>query len=146
MQSPQSFQGRPTVENIVLLASGAQTATGTGTAITLDGFEVLTVQCELTAAATEANDTLDVFLQTTVDGSTWLDAIHFTQMLGNGGAKRFVAKISASLALTEYETATSLGAAAVRNLIGSQWRVRWAIADPTGSNASFTFSVKANAT
>ncbi len=145
MRSPESYPGRCIVENIVLLASAAQTATGTGDAVVLDGFEALVFQCELTAAATDVGDTLDVFVQTTIDGTTWLDVVHFTQMLGNGGAKRFVSKVSASLALTEYETGTALGAAAVRHVFGSQWRVRWAVVD-ADADASFTFSVKANGT
>ena len=146
MQSPENYNGRPTLANIILQASAAKTATGTGSEITLDGYEAIVFQCELTAAATDAGDTLDVFVQTTIDGTTWLDAVHFTQMLGNGGAKRYISKLSASLALTEYETGTALGAAAVRHIFGSQWRVRWAITDASTQNASFTFSVTANAT
>jgi hypothetical protein len=146
MQSPEAFIGRPIVDNIELLPSAARTETGTGDAKALEGFEVLLFQLDVTAAATAAGDLLDVFVQTTVDGTTWLDVIHFTQVLGNGGAKRYLSKVSASLALTEYETGAALAAAAVRNLIGSQWRVRWAITDATTDDASFTFSVKANGT
>jgi len=144
MRSPESFPGRTIIENQILLPAAVRTATGTGGAVLLDGFEVLLFQLEVTAAATAAGDTLDVFVQTTIDGSTWLDSIHFTQVLGNGGAKRFISKLSASLALTEYEAGSALGAAAVRNIIGSQWRARWVIAE--ADDASFTFSVKANAT
>lgn len=145
MQSPDSYPGRPTAEKQILLAAGARTATGTGDAIVLDGYEVLVFQCDLTAAATDVGDTLDVFVQTTVDGTNWLDAVHFTQMLGNGGAKRFISKLSASLSLTEYEVGTALGAAAVRHIFGSQWRVRWAITD-ADADASFNFSVIASGT
>lgn len=145
MKSPESYPGRTVVENIVLLPAATRSTTGTGSAIVLDGFEAFVLQCELTAAATDVGDTLDVFVQTTVDGTTWLDAVHFTQMLGNGGAKRYVSKISAALAQAEYETGTSLSAAAVRHIFGSQWRVRWTITD-ANANGSFTFSVTANAT
>jgi hypothetical protein len=146
MRSPENFNGRPIVSNLVLLPSAARTTTGTGDAIQLDGFEVLCFQLEVTAAATDAGDTLDVYVQTTVDGTTWLDAVHFTQVIGTGGAKRYVSKISASLAQAEYETGTALGAAAVRHLMGDQYRVRWAITDASTVNASFTFSVAANGT
>ncbi len=146
MRGADHLVGRGNVENLVLLASAARTETGTGDAVLLpDGFEVLVLQCELTAAATDVGDTLDVFVQTTIDGTTWLDIAHFTQMLGNGGAKRFISKVSSSLSLTEYETGTALGAAAVRHIFGSQYRVRWDITDAGTDNASFTFSVKANA-
>lgn len=147
MKSPESFPGRTIVENQILLASGARTETGTGDAVLLEGFEVLEFQLDATAAATDVGDTLDVYIQTTLDGGTnWIDIVHFTQVLGNGGAKRYISKISASLALTEFEVGTALGAAAVRHLVGSQYRVRWAITDSGTDNASFTFSVRANGT
>lgn len=146
MKSPDSFPGRTIAENQILLASGARTATGTGDAVLLEGYECLVFQLDLTAAATESGDTLDVYVQTTIDGTNWLDAVHFTQVLGNGGTKRYVSKLSASLALTEYEVGTALGAAAVRHIFGAQWRVRWAITDASTTNASFTFSVTANGT
>lgn len=144
MQSPQDFPGRPIVDNQILLASAARTADGTGDAAVLDGFEVLLFQLDVTAAANAAGDKLNVYVQTTIDGTNWIDALHFTEILGNGGAKRFIAKLSASLAMTEFETGTALGAAASRNLIGSRWRIRWAV---TSADApSFTFSVKVNGT
>ena len=146
MQSPEAYNGRTIVENQEILASAARTADGTGDAVVLDGFEILLFQLDVTAAATAVDDTLDVYVQTLIDGTNWIDVVHFTQVLGNGGAKRYIAKISASLALTEFEVGTALGAAAVRNLIGSQWRARWAITDADDDNASFTFSVKANGT
>lgn len=146
MRGADHLAGRGNIENLVLLASGAQTSTGTGEAVACpDGFEMLAAQLDVTAAATETGDTLDVFVQTTIDGTNWLDIIHFTQVLGDGGAKRYISKISASLALTEYETGSALGAAAVRHVFGSQYRVRWAITDASTDNASFTFSVTANA-
>lgn len=98
---------------------------------------------DLTAAATEVGDLLDVYVQTKVDGANWLDVGHFTQCLGNGGAKRYVTKLTAQLATAEFENATALAAAAVRNLLGDEWRVRWAITDAGDDNASFTFSVAA---
>lgn len=146
MKSPESFPGRTIAENQSLLASAAKTETGTGDAVLLEGFEVLEFQLDVTVAATEVGDTLDVYVQTTIDGTNWIDIVHFTQVVGNGGAKRYISKISASLALTEFEVGTALGAAAVRHLVGAQYRVRWAITDAGSDNASFTFSVKANGT
>lgn len=83
--------------------------------------------------------TLDAFIQTRIDGTTWVDAVHFAQVLGGGGAKRFVSKLSASLALSEFETGTALAAGAVRNLFGSQYRARWSIVDA----GNFAFSIRA---
>jgi hypothetical protein len=143
-RSPESYPGRPIVANQILLPSAARTVTGTGEAVlTMEGFSSLTFQLDLTSAATESGDTLDVFVQTPADGTNWIDIVHFTQALGNGGAKRFIAKIVADAALTEFEAGTALGAAASRAIFGDQYRVRWAITDSGTANASFTFSVVA---
>lgn len=146
-QSPDAYPGRPNVPGIVLLASAARTATGTGEAVTLEGYLALVFQLNVTAAATDSGDTLDVYIQTTLDGgATWVDIYHFTQVLGNGGAKKYFGKVVADAALTEFENAAALGAAAGRAIFGSAYRVRWAITDASTQNASFTFSVNANAT
>ena len=122
--------------------SAAKTTTGTGAQIFLEhhGREVIFF-LDLTAAATDVIDTLDVYVQANVDG-TWIDVVHFTQCLGNGGAKQFVAKTCRGLADSEFSLATALGAAAVRHILSDQYRVRWAIVD-ADANASFTFSVSA---
>lgn len=145
-RSPEAFSGRPIVPSIVLLADAARTATGTGDPVTLEGYLALVFQLDLTAAATESGDTLDVYIQTTVDGTNWVDVFHFTQILGNGGAKRYFGKIVADAALTGFENATALSANSSRAIFGSDYRVRWDITDASTQNASFTFSVTANAT
>jgi len=82
-------------------------------------------------------------VQTKIDGTNWLDVAHFTQCLGNGGALRYVTKVIASVATAEFENGAALGAAAVRNLLGDEWRVRWTHTDAGVDNGSFTFSVVA---
>lgn len=135
--------------NRVLHASAARIVTDTGgnaatPVFKSTGFSVIEIVLDVTAAATEAGDTFDLFLQTKV-GNQWLDVIRFTLVLGTGGAKRFFAKISRKDAETLFENATALSAGAVRNFIGDQIRLRWVIVDvPTSSNQSFTFSVVAN--
>lgn len=125
--------------------SAARTATSTGTAATTikDPIGGIVFELDLTAAATDAGDTLNVYVQTTVDGTNWVDVVAFTQCLGNGGAKRYFAKLSATEPQTMFENATALTAGNVRHLIGDQWRVRWDITDASTANASFTFSVTA---
>lgn len=145
MQSPENFNGRPNVDGIELLAAAARSSTGNGSAVLIEGMSALALQLDVTAAATEVGDTLNVFVQTTLDGTNWVDIYHFTQVLGNGGAKRYYGKVLFDAALTEFENGSALGAAAGRSLFGSQYRVRWAITD-ANANASFTFSVKANGT
>ena len=147
MKGPDSFNGRAIATNQVLLASSAQTATGTGSPVVLlEGLGSLVLQLDVTAAATDVGDTLDAYVQTTIDGVNWIDVYHFTQVLGNGGAKRYFGKLIADVALTEFENGASLGAAAGRAILGDQYRVRWAIVDAGTANASFTFSVTANGT
>lgn len=125
-----------------LLASAAQTATSTGEAAVRlsDAPNGYVFIVDLTAAADDGDDTLDLFVQTKI-GSFWVDVVHFTQMVGTDSASRYIAKVTGAVNTAEFENGTALGAAAVRNLIGDQWRVRFAIVDPTGSDASFTFSV-----
>lgn len=142
---PVDQQGRDE-QATELLASAARTADGNGSAVSgLGKYSKLFFELDVTAAATEAGDTLDVFIQTTIDGTNWIDVVHFTQCTGDGGAKRYIAKINASLAETMFENGTALAESAVRNILGDQYRVRWAIVDvPTADNQSFTFSVTAN--
>ena len=130
--------------NVTLQASTTETATGNGTAVRMQrALNAVVLVLDVTAAATAAADTLNVFVQTKADGTNWLDVAHFTEVLGNGGAKRYVTKLTAALATAEFENGTALGAAAVRNIIGDDWRVRWAVVSDTAP--SFTFSVTANA-
>lgn len=100
-------------------------------------------ELDVTAAATLAGDTLDVKVQTLLDGpngATWTDAVHFTQILGNGGVKRIFAKITMNTAEAMYEDhANGLAAGSIKNLFGDQWRVSYV----TVGTGSFTFSVSA---
>lgn len=146
MRSPESFPGRSIVTNLVLLESAARTETGTGGELVAEGLSALFLQLDVTAAATDSGDTLDVYVQTTIDGTNWVDIYHFTQVLGNGGAKRYFGKVLFDAALTEFENAAALAAAGGRSILGDRYRVRWAITDASTDNASFTFSVKANGT
>ena len=68
------------------------------------------------------------------------DVIWFTQVLGNGGAKTYVAKIEVATAFpAEIDTiATALTATNARDIIGDEWRVRYVVA---GATAAFTASV-----
>jgi hypothetical protein len=131
-------------EAVTLLASAAQTATGTASSsVYMPVMQAAAFVLDVTAAATATGDTLDVYVQTKLDGTNWVDVVHFTQVLGDGGAKRYYAKLTSHLATAEFENGAALGAAAVRNLIGDEWQVRWAITDADTDDASFTFSVSA---
>lgn len=131
----------------ILLASTA-TAAGAINAATSSAVHIpgqprsIAFVLDLTAAATDADDTLDVKVQTRLDGTNWVDVVAFTQCLGNGGAKRHFAKIDAGIAQAMFENGSALAAGSVRNLIGEVWRVVHTQVD-ADSDGSFTFSVTA---
>lgn len=132
--------------DFTLAASAARTDTaGTnGTAVTINGKWVfMNILCEFTAKGTDATDTCDVYVDVLI-GSTWINAIHFTQALGNGtDAAKEYATLGASSSNTIVTTATAdLASGAVRaDCFGSQIRARWVIVDTGTDDASFTFSV-----
>lgn len=142
---------------IELKESGAQTASTTGEWVDLFGdAEILgnevpreiVFTLDVTAAATEAGDTLDVFVDMSNDESISVNVIHFTQVVGNGGAKRFVAKLTGE-ALNDpdavADVSSDASAGVVRNLgFMPKMRYRSTIADAvTTSNVSFTYSLTA---
>ena len=137
---------------VTLQASAAKTETGTGSTVTATSlterlvnrpYKGIAFILDVTAAATDAGDTLDVQVQTQIDGTNWVPVVSFTQVLGNGGTVRHVAKVVRDVAQSMFEDSASLAAGSVRNLLGNTWRVKWTIADAGTDNASFTFSVVA---
>ena len=138
-------QVKKVYDAVTLLASAARTATSTGTtAVRLPkGMQGVAFVLDVTAAATAVGDLLDVYVQTKLDGTNWVDVQRFTQVLGDGGAKRYYAKLNAGAAMTEFENATGLGEHSIRDLIGDDWRTRYVITDAGADDASFTFSVVA---
>ena len=132
--------------NITLLASAARTDGATGAGVSISQYSRLVVLLKVTAAATEVGDLLDVYLDVLGgDGSTWINAGRFTQVLGNGGAKTYAAVFEANTPGTSIiDVSADLGSAGVRpTLLGDQMRARWAITDAGPDNASFTFAVTA---
>ena len=136
------MQAKRAADRVTIQASAeaTETAGANGSTVYLPGMiNGLVFELDVTAAATVAADTLDVFIQTQLDGTNWVDVSHFTQVLGDGGAKRYYTKIASDTALTEFENGAALGAAAVRNLLGDTWRARWVVVNDT--DPAFTFSV-----
>lgn len=147
MKSPESYPGRTIVTNQVLLPSAARlvTAGTNGDEFIIEGLSALFLQLDVSAAATDVGDTLDVYVQTTIDGTNWVDIYHFTQVLGNGGAKRYYGKVMFDAALTEFENGTALAAGASRSIMGEKYRVRYVIVD-ADADGGFTFGVTASGT
>lgn len=137
------------ISNVELLASAARTATaGTnGAAVVVGaGFGQAEFLLTLTNAADDVDDTLDVYIDCSLDdGATWVNIVHFTQILGNGAdAQKFVAICPRAGSPDEISVTSDVGAGATpRNFIGDRVRVRYVIVDPTGADATFTFSVVA---
>lgn len=130
-------------------ASGTDTSYGTGNnIIDLTGagpINAVAFELNCTVQAADVGDKLDVYVQTSLDGgSTWVDIVHFTQILGNvGAAKVYYAKVENAAALTEFETGTALGAAAHRDFLGTHLRAKIAITNDADAtvDSSFTFSL-----
>ena len=98
----------------------------------------------VTAAGSVAGDTLDVYIQASADnGTTWDDFVHFTQVLGNGGAKKFLARWQGMIAPTTALAApqdVAMAAGVAQGPHGNRWRTKWVIVNGGGTH-SFTFSV-----
>lgn len=79
-----------------LLESAARTASGTSDTVKLDpGIKALFFLLDVTALATDAGDTLNVYIQESPDGgTTWNDIISFAQCLGAGSAANQLAIIN----------------------------------------------------
>jgi hypothetical protein len=124
-----------------LTTAGAVTSTNTTSVAIQRPENGIVLICDLTAAATDVGDTLDVKVQTQL-GGIWVDVAYFTQMLGNGGAKRFAAKLMGQTAFALGDVAGALTAGNIRHLIGDAWRVNYVIVD-ANANSAFTFAVYA---
>lgn len=100
---------------------------------------------DVSAAATDVGDTLDVMIDTSFDGGlTFVNIGHFTQVLGNGGAKNFVMAFRPDDpgAAAVYTTGTDATAGVTRPLgLGDRFRHRATLVD-ANANASFTYSLK----
>lgn len=131
-------------EVITLAASAARTAGANGTAVYVGGERKrFIVVNRITASATDAGDTLDVYVDVSLDNTIWHNAIHFTQQAGNGAARTEYAVLDPSNPGTSViNVTTDAAAAAVRPaLFGPYMRARWAIVDSGDANQSHTFSV-----
>jgi hypothetical protein len=122
--------------------TGHVTATQVGTTPLWRPRNGMELICDLSAnAAGDVGDTLDITVQTNLAG-LWTDVVHFTQILGNGGIKRFGAKLMTQTAFAIGDIATALTAGNIRHLFGDEWRVSYVIVD-ANDNSTFTFSIYA---
>ena len=132
-------------EVITLAASAARTASANGTAVYIGGERRRFVVVNAIAdSATAAGDTLDVYVDFSLDDTTYYNAIHFTQQDGNGADRvEFAVLDPANPGTSVINITADAAAAAVRPaLFGPYMRARWAMVDDGGdANTSHTFSV-----
>ncbi len=98
-------------------ASATQTASGTGTAFNVAGAKKLDATLTISARS-GTTPTLDVALETTVDGTNWYTVAAFPQKNATGSDARAF------------------------GTLGKQCRWKWTI---TGTTPSFTFAITAKA-
>lgn len=135
---------KSTGETFTLLASAARGATaGTnGTPVDIPTRVAFALLLDFTAKGTDVTDTCDVYIDMLI-GATWVNAIHFTQVLGNAAdASAQYALLMPSADVAPLDVSANAGNGVVRpNVVGSQMRARWVIVDPGAGAASFTFSI-----
>jgi len=130
-----------------LLASRTETANGSTTVNTKApaDLDVATFLLSVTAAATEAADKLNVYVQSSADGgTTYDDFIHFTEVAGNGGAVKHIAIVNFRASPTSSlhtPNDAALSAGVNQGPVANDWRVKWVVTDASTDNASFTFSI-----
>lgn len=131
-----------------LLASANRNTGGNavvGTPVmTFGSYRSAMISLVVTSAATLAGDTLDVYIQKNVgpeDSPVWHDFVHFTQVLGNGGAKTHVAQVASDDITTPMGALkdAALAAGVESGPWSDRWRVKWVVA----GTGNFTFAVYA---
>jgi len=136
--------GQTRKEPIILIASNTLATAGTATT---DGFpipadcEALLLVLDVTAAATDAADTLDVEIFANIGAAADKEICHFTQVLGNGGALCHIAKIVVPVAEAMYSYA-AIAAGSIKNIVGPTISAKYTMVDADG-DGSFTYSVSA---
>ena len=94
-------------------------------------------------AGAEAGDTLDIYVDLSLDGNTYFNAVHFTQVIGTGGVIKFVAQLThPSAAVADINVTSDAAANAVRNLWAPHVRVGHVVVDVTSnSTAKFIYTL-----
>lgn len=125
--------------NTVLLASAARGTSGDSGALTGYGnFKSAIIQLNVTAQS-GTTPTLDVYIDTTTDGTNWTNIVHFTQFSAATGRRAIQISENTAGGTSDFDATTDLAAGTVRQgPWGSTLRVRWVIG---GSTPSFTFDV-----
>lgn len=138
-------------EALTLFASAARTvgAAVLGTAIDLGGERKRIVAVlDITASGVDIGDTLDVYIDWSLDNTIWYNAVHFTQQAGTGAAAREFAVLDPSNppATVTVVTADQASGVVAPSVFGRYIRGRYTVVEGAGGGvASHTFSLKAYA-
>jgi hypothetical protein len=138
-------------EAVTLLASAEHTqeTNAAGAAVQVGDINKAIIVLDITASATDAGDTLDVYIDVSWDGgTTWYNAVHFTQQAGDGSAVKEMAMLDAAQYATDPDAVLAITADAAagvvrQGLVGPLMRVRSTVARVTGTDEAHTFSVEA---
>ena len=135
----------PYMDILTLVASAARTASDTTTVRGLAPYTSAYFMLDVTVAATEAGDKLAVVIQREMPNGDWMDIVSFTEVLGNGGAKKLRADVYPGATGGETSGTINDGALTAGSVADLAWgdalRVKWTVTDASTDNASFTFSV-----
>jgi hypothetical protein len=137
----QLFNGMP----VTLLASAARTtSSNTGnlknTTANFPVCEAAALILDVTALAGVSGVTLDVFIDTSIDGgTTWYPAYEFTNIASSTLTRRLDIR-DTGIGVTEVGADTSLAVGSIKGntVVTADNRIRWAL---NGSGATGTFAV-----
>lgn len=123
------------------------TGRSNSTAVTaLETYNTAIVYLNVTVATRpDANESLDVVVETSHDGgTTWLRIARFTTVTATGN-QALVLKQSTTTTPVASASSTDPSSGAISfDAFGSQMRVASTVTDASGANATFTFSVTAS--
>jgi len=132
-----------------ILASAARTAAGTQVFPSIPhSTTAILIQLDVTAAATDSGDILKMWVQGTIDGTNYYDIGRFADILGNGGAKRFIMVLQRTGSIAEGDIITPTDASMAASTVDygpfpDELRLKYTVTDAGTDDASFTFSVTA---
>jgi hypothetical protein len=143
----QALLGEPDIEILPSAARATVVALAVeGNVVQLAhaGFGQLELVLSVTNADADAGDTLDVYVDCSIDGVTWINICHFTQVIGTDAALALVAIIPRTGTGAVVNATADLAAGNVRSFIGSWLRSRATRVDAGGDvDMTFTYALKA---
>jgi hypothetical protein len=124
---------------VILVASASRSASGSAVISTLSNFKTGIIQLDVTSIG--GSGTMDVYIDTQTDGTTWINMAHFTQFSTVTGRRALQLSETATPSTTDFDATSTLSSGTVRlGPWGSTIRVNWIIA----GGGSYTFDVTAS--